>query len=128
MTPQGGIVKLDDQRREILLVTLDKSGASFSPTTRYRDYAISPLLFHWETQSMASASRPSGRRYIDSAENGWSFYLFVREATDSAQQYAFMGPVRLKSHSGDQPIAITWELANAMPAGLFERFATLAQG
>ena len=41
-TPQGGILKLDEQRREILLVTLDKSATSFSPTTRYRDYAISP--------------------------------------------------------------------------------------
>jgi hypothetical protein len=127
-TPQGGIVKLEEDRREILLVTLDKSGASFSPTTRYRDYAISPVLFHWETQSSASVSRPSGRRYLDSAENGWSFYLFVRETPDSVDQYAFLGPVRLGTHSGDRPIAITWELVHAMPAGLFERFATLAQG
>jgi hypothetical protein len=127
-TPQGGIVKLEDERREILFVTLDKSGSSFSPTTRYRDYAISPALFHWETQSSASVSRPSGRRYLDSAENGWTFYLFVRETPDSVDQYAFLGPVRLGGHSGDRPIAITWELLHAMPAGLFERFATLAQG
>jgi superfamily II DNA or RNA helicase len=126
--PQGGIVKLEAERREILLVTLDKSSASFSPTTRYRDYAISPSLFHWETQSSASVSRPSGRRYLDSAENGWSFYLFVREAADSVGQYAFLGPVRLEGHSGDRPIAIRWHLVHAMPAGLFERFATLAQG
>src|SRR5690606_29310075 len=39
---QGGILRLQAQRRELLFVTLDKSGRSFSPTTRYRDYAISP--------------------------------------------------------------------------------------
>jgi hypothetical protein len=127
-TPQGGIVKLEEERREILLVTLDKSGSSFSPTTRYRDYAISPSLFHWETQSSASVSRPSGRRYLDSTTNGWTFYLFVRDTPDSPEQYAFLGSVRLKTFTGDRPIAITWELAHAMPAALFERFATLAQG
>jgi hypothetical protein len=127
-TPQGGIVKIEEERREILLVTLDKSGATFSPTTRYRDYAISPSLFHWETQSGARVARPSGRRYLESAENGWTFYLFVRDEPDSVEEYAFLGQVRLRDHSGDGPISITWELVHAMPAGLFERFATLAQG
>ena len=28
-----------------------------------------------------AASRPSGRRYIESSGNGWSFYLFVRTDT-----------------------------------------------
>src|SRR5690606_36099571 len=74
VTPQGGILKLPGNR-ELLLVTLDKSGSSFSPTTRYRDYAISPSLFHWETQTAASMDRPSGRRYLDSPGNGWSFFL-----------------------------------------------------
>ncbi|MFO0665374.1 MAG: DUF3427 domain-containing protein [Polyangiaceae bacterium] len=124
--PQGGILKLDDEKREILLITLDKSSASFSPTTRYRDYAISPTLFHWETQSIASVSRPSGRRYLESVSNGWTFYLFVRMNRDSA--YAFLGPARYVSHAGDRPIAITWELEDPMPAALFESFATLAQG
>ena len=124
--PQGGILKLEEQKREILLVTLDKSGATFSPTTSYRDYAISPTLFHWETQSIASVSRPSGRRYLDSAKTGWTFHLFVRSNRDSA--YAFLGPARYVSHTGDRPIAITWELEHPMPAALFEPFATLAQG
>jgi hypothetical protein len=125
-TPQGGIVKLEADKRELLLVTLDKSGKSFSPTTRYRDYAISPTLFHWETQSAASSSRPSGRRYIESPGNGWSFYLFVRTDPDAA--YAFAGPARHVSHTGDRPIAITWVLQHALPAGLYQEYATLAEG
>lgn len=124
--PQGGILKLEDEKKELLLVTLDKSANSFSPTTRYKDYAISPTLFHWETQSAASVSRPSGRRYVDSPDNGWSFYLFVRENKDAP--YAFLGPARFVSAKGDRPIGITWRLEHAMPATLFDRFATLAQG
>ncbi len=117
---------LPDEKREILLVTLDKSAASFSPTTRYRDYAISPTLFHWETQAAASVARASGRRYLRSPGNGWSFYLFVRANTTAA--YAFLGPVVLEATSGDKPIGITWRLENTMSGALFDRFATLAQG
>jgi superfamily II DNA or RNA helicase/HKD family nuclease len=121
--PQGGILKLADERRELLFVTLDKSGKSFSPSTRYRDYAISTDLFHWETQSSASVARESGRRYIESATNGWTFYLFVR--TDPEATYAFLGPVKYDKHAGDRPIAITWRIETPMPAGLAERFKTL---
>lgn len=123
---QGGILRLQAQRRELLFVTLDKSGRSFSPTTRYRDYAISPTLFHWETQAAASVTRPSGRRYLESATNGWSFFLFVRTDPDAA--FAFLGPVRYEAHAGDRPIAITWRLETPLPAALHERYATLRQG
>ena len=122
---QTGILKLEDQKRELLFVTLDKSGKSFSPTTRYRDYASSPEQFHWETQAAASVTRPSGRRYVDGG-NGWTFYLFVRPDPDST--FAFLGPVAYESHSGDRPIAITWRLATPMPAVLYERYATLRPG
>lgn len=121
--PQGGILKFDDQRRELLFVTLDKSGSGFSPTTRYRDYATAHDRFHWETQSAASVTRPSGRRYVE-ADSDWSFYLFVR--TDPAAPYAFLGPVAYESHAGDRPIGITWKLAFSMPAALYDRYATLA--
>jgi superfamily II DNA or RNA helicase len=124
--PQGGILKREQEKRELLFVTLDKSDRSFSPTTRYRDYATSPSLFHWETQSIASVNRPSGKRYIESPVNGWTFYLFVR--TDPDAPYAFCGPVEYQSHEGDRPIAITWKLSSPLPAVLYSKFATLAQG
>lgn len=121
--PQGGILRLADSKRELLFVTLDKSGSGFSPSTRYRDYAISRDRFHWETQSVASVARPSGRRYI-SPDSAWSFHLFVRTAPK--MPYAFLGPVHYESHAGDRPIAITWRLEHALPATLFDRYATLA--
>lgn len=120
---QTGVLKLEDTKRELLFVTLDKTGKGFSPTTRYRDYAIGPTLFHWESQSAASVTRQSGRRYIESATNGWTFFLFVR--TRPGEPFAFLGPVTYEKHEGDRPIGITWRLAHSLPALLFERYATL---
>jgi hypothetical protein len=72
---------------------------------------------------LASVARPSGRRYIESPANGWSFYLFVRADPDAA--YAFLGTVLYRSHTGDRPLAITWRLQHRMPAVLFDAYATL---
>ena len=68
----------------------------------------------------------SGRRYVESAHNGWRFYLFVRANKRAA--YAFLGPARYVSHQGDRPIAITWRLEHALPAMLYQRYASRAQG
>lgn len=123
---QGGILRLPGEERELLFVTLDKSGKDYSPTTRYRDYAISPDLFHWETQGAASVTRPSGQRYVESLTNGWSFFLFVR--IEPGAPFAFLGPLRYQAHSGDRPIGITWRLVHRLPAGLYDRYATLRPG
>lgn len=122
---QGGILKLDG-KRELLFVTLDKSGKAYSPTTRYRDYALSAERFHWETQGAASVTRESGRRYVESPGNGYAFYLFVRSQPGAA--FAFLGPVEYESHQGDRPIGITWRLRYPMPAVLYDRYATLRPG
>jgi hypothetical protein len=50
----------------------------------------------------------------------------VREDPDAA--YAYCGPVRYRSHRGDRPIGIVWELDHPLPASLYERYATLARG
>lgn len=123
--PQGGILKLEDSRRELLFVTLDKSGGDFSATTRYRDYAISHDLFHWETQGAASVTSDAGRRYLDSATNGWRFFLFVQ--LDKSEAYAFLGPVTYHHHTGDRPIGITWHLTHPLPPDLLAHFQVLAQ-
>jgi len=105
--PQGGILMLKEQKRELLFVTLDKSAKSFSPSTQYRDYWISEELFHWETQAAASHMKASGKRYTESPGNGWRFFLFVREDTEGT--YRFYGEVRMKSWEGDRPIGVVWE-------------------
>lgn len=118
-----GVLRLNQQRAEIFFVTLDKSEKRFSPTTRYDDYAISPTLFHWQSQSTTTDTSPTGRRYLEQAQNGWSFYLFVRP--DVHAPYVALGPCHYVSHTGSRPMSITWRLEQPIPGALFERYATL---
>ncbi|MDO5737369.1 MAG: DEAD/DEAH box helicase family protein, partial [Propionibacteriaceae bacterium] len=46
-----GVLYVPSLNVDALLVTLNKSGKDRSPTTMYKDYAISEDLFHWESQS-----------------------------------------------------------------------------
>ena len=62
-----GVAYSPTRNADILLVTLNKSEADYSPTTMYRDYPISRTLFHWESQSTTSVSSGQGRRYLDGA-------------------------------------------------------------
>ena len=64
---------------EPFLITLKKAERDYSPTTMYRDYAISPTMFHWESQSTQSESSPSIRRYDQHLARDHTIVLFVRE-------------------------------------------------
>lgn len=121
----GGIRKDEETKRELFFVTLDKSGSDFSPTTNYRDYVVSPELFHWETQGTASRENAAGKRYLGSPGNGWRFFLFVQLNKD--EPYTFLGELGFLGAKGDRPIGITWTLKQPLPADLFERFAVLNQ-
>ena len=103
-------------------VTLDKTGDGFSPTTRYRDYAISPSLLHWESQAGTRADSPTGLRYQEHAERGSDVVVFARL---HPQDRAFwcLGPVVYERHEGERPMAITWRLQFPLPGDLFTQFA-----
>ena len=118
----GGCLPLEAQKIELLFVTLDKS-EGFAEHVQYKDYAVSPTLFHWQTQNRAGPNNATGRRYLESATNGWRFQLFVREDRDAA--YVAVGPVKLLSHEGDRPISITWQIQAPLSAELFRRFSVL---
>lgn len=116
-----------DKNIDIFLITLKKSESDYSPSTMYRDYPISPTLFHWESQSTTSLASETGQRYI----NGTStVLLFAREESKDefgTSPYLFLGPGRHVSHEGDRPIAITWELSHPLPTDFFAA-ATVAAG
>lgn len=120
-----GCLVLPDQKIELMFVTLDKR-EGFTERLQYHDYAISPERFHWQTQNRAGVNNATGQRYIDSAANGWSFQLFVRENQKSA--YIALGPVELEQYEGDRPISIIWKLKYAMPIEIFRRFSVLRGG
>ena len=60
---QTGVYCAEDAAADLLAFTLDKTSGEFSPTTRYRDYAVSRELIHWESQSTTRADSETGRRY-----------------------------------------------------------------
>lgn len=121
----SGVKWLPDIETDLFAFTLDKSSGDFSPTTRYRDYAISRDLIHWESQSTTSLASKTGRRYISQAQSGTRVMLFARvSATDRA--FWFLGPATYVDHDGERPIALTWRLDHRLPPDLFADFAAVA--
>jgi len=49
---------------DLLFITLRISEALFSPSTHYRDLALGPALFHWQSQSTTTAASATGQRTI----------------------------------------------------------------
>ena len=119
---QAGVLWMPAERVDVFVFTLDKSGGRFSPTTRYRDYAISPHLIHWESQSTTREESETGRRYQHHIHQGSEVLLFARLSPDD-RAFWCLGPARYKSHEGERPMAIQWELDTPLSGDLFAQFA-----
>lgn len=119
---QAGVLPLTSRKTELLFVTLDKS-EGYHDRVSYHDYAISAERFHWQTQNSAGPDTPGGRRYLESATNGWQFQLFVRPHKGEA--YRACGRLTLESADGDRPMSIVWKLETPLPARLFREFSVL---
>jgi hypothetical protein len=114
-----GVLHVPELNVDAFFVTLTKSEADYSPTTLYRDYPISPTLFHWESQSTTSIDSKTGQRYLTGSS---SVLVFAREKKSDefgTAPYLFLGPARYVDHVGERPIAITWRLEHAMPTDFF---------
>lgn len=106
---------------DAFLVTLHKSERDYSPTTMYQDFAISPELFHWESQSGTTVASKTGQRYLNHQAIGNHVLLFTRPHKVSpfgtGAPYLFLGEADYVEHRGERPIGITWRLRVPMPAG-----------
>ena len=121
-TWREGVLFSKEIDADVFVFTLDKTSGQFSPTTRYRDYAISRELIHWESQSMTRESSETGLRYRKHVERGSGVLLFARLNADD-RAFHFLGPATYVSHVGEQPMAITWRLRHPLPGDLFQAFA-----
>ncbi len=119
---QTGCYWVPSAGADLFAFTLDKTSGQFSPTTRYRDYAISPDLVHWESQSVTRAESETGRRYQSHGAAGSRAMLFARRRSDERSFY-FLGPAVYVKHESELPMAITWRLQHALPGDLFAAFA-----
>jgi superfamily II DNA or RNA helicase/HKD family nuclease len=129
-TSREGVRWIEAANADALFVTLRKSERSFSPTTMYRDYAISRTLFHWESQNSTHAGTPTGRRYVGHGSTGSEVLLFVREietrSNGSGAPFTCLGPVDYVSHEGGRPMQITWRLRQALPQALLDSSQLIA--
>lgn len=116
---------------DAFFVTLNKDDKKHSATTMYKDYAISPELFHWESQNATSPGSPTGKRYLGRAAHGSNILIFTRDTAEDETgltvPYTCLGQVDYVQHVGEKPIAITWKLHRPMPAEVFSS-AAAAQG
>ena len=119
-TLREGVFFVPEINTDAFLVTLNKSDTEFTPTTMYRDYAISPRLFHWESQSRTTQESPTGRRYITGDSN---VLLFVRASKrddlNGGAPYRLLGQAQPVDYAGERPIALTYRLQREMPADIF---------
>ena len=125
-----GVYVIQDQNIELLFVTLDKNEKQFSPTTMYHDYAINEQLFHWQSQNSSRPDRGKGKDYIQHQAINKRLFLFVREqAKDEygrTMGFVNYGEVDYVSHTGSQPMSITWKLRTPMPNFMWQQAAKLA--
>ncbi len=89
----------------------------------YKDYAISPELFHRESQNATSPGSPTGKRYLARAAHGSKILIFTRgiseDVTVLTVPYTCLGQVDYVQHAGEKPISITWRMHRPMPADVF---------
>lgn len=125
---QAGVFYAEERGADLLFVTLQKTEEGFSPKTMYRDHAVSPTIFHWETPYAVHPDTPTGRRYI---RGGSQVLLFVRQhqklPNGLAEPFVFLGPASLRSWKGARPMQIEWDLEHAMPGWLYREAAVLAR-
>ena len=121
-TWREGVRWLSEEKTDIFVITLNKADGNFSPTTSYKDYAISPSIFHWESQAATRASSPAGKRYQEHAANGSSVVLFAR-MKQSDRAFWCLGPATYISHEDEAPMAIKWRLEVPLPGDIYTEFA-----
>ncbi|MET8488590.1 DUF3427 domain-containing protein [Streptomyces tendae] len=124
-----GVQWTEELQTDALLITLEKDEKDFSPTVRYKDYAISPNLFHWESQNAISPDSATGKRYQQHAGLGSHVLLFMRRYsttdTGKSQPWMLLGPATYVEHTGSKPMAITWRLDHPLPADVWSYSAAI---
>ena len=118
-----GVRTFNSSNTTALVVNLEKSEKHFSPTTMYKDYAISTDEFAWDSQNTTTPESSLGQLFQHHEELGHRIVLFVRRNNKDAigtRPYMCLGTVKYISHEGSKPMHIRWSLDRPMPASMFQ--------
>ncbi|WP_405944560.1 DUF3427 domain-containing protein [Streptomyces sp. NBC_00932] len=125
-----GVTWSEELQSDALLITLEKDEKDFSPTVRYKDFAVNPSQFHWESQNSTREDSPTGRRYRNHVSEGSHVLLFLRRYKDTdigkAHPWMLLGSAQYLKHQGNKPMAITWNLDRDLPADVWSYSALTA--
>jgi hypothetical protein len=110
-------------------------------------FALSDILFHWQSHNSVSPVSAKGLNYINHRKNRMRILLFVREKNEdecgNTMTSVFLGEGNLLEHSGSKPMSIIplqlldssiihfgikWELKEPMPPYLWKASAKMAIG
>jgi superfamily II DNA or RNA helicase/HKD family nuclease len=127
-----GVYYSPDHRTQLMFVTLNKDSKQYAPSIQYRDFALAPDLFHWESPNSWRQDSPATLRCIGAGDGASRRrLLFVREGRTGAVASTFrcFGQVDLSGDLvGDRPVAMTWKLRQPLPELAFESVRLLAAG
>lgn len=125
-----GVQWCEERSTDAFFVNLHKTDDHFSETTMYRDYALGPQLFHWESQRNTAAESTVGKRYIEHRSRGTNVLMFTRDAPTNeigaGAPFTCLGLVDYVNHNGSKPIAFTWKLRREMPADVYASASAVA--
>ncbi|MFE0509755.1 DUF3427 domain-containing protein [Streptomyces sp. NPDC058964] len=127
-----GVTWVEEIKTDALLITLEKNERDFSPKVRYKDFALSPTRFHWESQNNTAENSRTGLRYQQHVEQGSHVLLFMRRYKENSigksEPWMLLGPAAYNKHSGSKPMAITWDLEHDLPADVWSYSAAITSG
>lgn len=119
-TCREGVLHIEDRKIHVFFADIHKDERLFSPTTLYEDYAISPTIFHWQSQSNTAPHSKIGQSYIKHKDLGYTILLFIRNNKKTTEgisaPYVFLGPVEYIKHAGSKPISFHWSVCHPIPA------------
>lgn len=119
--PQSGVVPVPGKRVTAFFVTRVKSESEFTPETMYKDFAITPEKFKWDSQNRTKVLSDEAQSYINGT---CTPLLFIQEHKtgdlDIPEGFTYLGPLEYISHEGEAPISFEWKLKYPMPARVFQ--------
>ena len=119
--PQSGVVPVPGKNVTAFFVTRMKSESEFTPETMYKDFAITPEKFKWDSQNRTKVSSDEAQSYI---KGTCTPLLFIQEhksgVLDIPEGFTYLGPLEYVSHEGEAPIAFEWKLKYPMPARVYQ--------
>lgn len=121
----SGVTTSKPWNADAFFINLHKSERDFSPSTMYRDYAISPHRFHWESPNGFTPASGAGQRMVESKTAKESHtLLFVRSSKNDdvgTRPFICLGTAQLHDFSGERPIQMVWDLDVKMPEAVYQQ-------